>query len=111
MGLRNAAADGLFRRAERAGLRKGFGGSKPWLYVGTGLWTLRTVRRLGERKPEILVSETLKPGQRVIIANGRATIDDGEGALPSGGSARRTRKAARRGTRRGSRRKGGQATA
>ncbi|MCU1499368.1 MAG: hypothetical protein JWM47_3321, partial [Acidimicrobiales bacterium] len=67
---------GLLGMAERAGIARGlFGGSKGWLYVGTGLWTLRTLRRLGERKPEILLSEELRPGQRLVIANGRATID------------------------------------
>lgn len=68
---------GVLRTVERSGLRKGMAGSKPWFYVGTGLWTLRTVRRLAERKDEVLLSEVLKPGQRIVIANGRATIDDG----------------------------------
>ncbi|HEY4376344.1 MAG TPA: hypothetical protein VGM93_04265 [Acidimicrobiales bacterium] len=75
----SVAKDGLLRRLERTGVRKGlFGESKAWLYIGTGLWTLRTIRRLAERKPEILLSEELKPGQRLIIANGRATIDQGK---------------------------------
>ena len=76
MARRSAEGGGLLRNAERVGLRKGFNGSKPWFYLGTGLWTLRTVRRLGERKSEILVSETLKPGQRIIVANGRVTVDE-----------------------------------
>ena len=71
-------AGGIFRTLERTGVRKGlFGDSKAWFYVGTGLWTLRLVRRMAERKPEILVREQLKPGQRIVIANGRATLDDG----------------------------------
>ena len=78
MARRGAAGGGLLRTAERAGLRKGLNGSKPWFYVGTGLWTLRTIRRMGERKTEILVSETLKPGQRIVIANGRLTVDEAE---------------------------------
>jgi hypothetical protein len=89
---------GVFRLLERTGLRKGVsGGSKPWMYVGTGLWTLRTIRRLAERKEEILISEKLAPGQRIIIANGRATIDDLEVAAPvepKGRSRRAARKAA-----------------
>ena len=69
---------GLLRKLERTGVRKGlFGDSKAWFYVGTGLWTLRLVRRLAERKPDILLREELKPGQRIVIANGRATLDDG----------------------------------
>ncbi len=70
------ANGGLLRMAERAGISRGiFGASKGWFYVGTGLWTLRTVRRLAVRKPELLLSEVLRPGERLIIANGRATID------------------------------------
>ena len=81
---------GLLRSAERLGINRGlFGGSRSWLYVGTGLWTLRTVRRLAERKPEILISEELKPGQRIVIANGRATIDDAPAAPVTSGRRRR----------------------
>jgi hypothetical protein len=67
---------GWIRTLERTGITKGlFGASKPWFYVGTGLWTLRTIRRLAERKPEILLSEALRPGERMTIANGVATIE------------------------------------
>ena len=70
------ANGGLLRMAERAGIARGvFGTSKGWFYVGTGLWTLRTVRRLAARQPEILLSEELRPGDRLVIANGRATLD------------------------------------
>ena len=95
MATRDKAGGGLLRVAERAGLRKGMAGSKGWVYVGSGLWTLRTVRRMAERKPEILVSETLKPGQRMIIANGRVTLDDGEAPTAAGPAkpGRRGRKA------------------
>lgn len=75
---------GMLRTAERLGIARGvFGASKGWFYVGTGLWTLRTVRRMAERKPEILLSEELKPGQRVVVANARATLDQ----VPSGATA------------------------
>ena len=84
-----AAGGGILRTVERTGIRKGVGGSKGWFYVGTGLWTLRTVRRLAERKDEILISEELKPGQRLIISNGRATIEDGPPPPPKGRRARR----------------------
>lgn len=61
---------------ERIGVSRGlFGNSKGWLYVGGGLWTLRTVRRLSQRKSEVLLREELAPGQRLIIANDRATLD------------------------------------
>jgi hypothetical protein len=87
---RTASRGGLLRSAERLGINRGlFGGSRSWLYLGTGLWTLRTVRRLAERKPEILISEELKPGQRIVIANGRATVDDAPVAVPTSGRRRR----------------------
>jgi len=73
------ADGGLLRIAERAGVTRGlFGGSKGWAYLGTGLWTLRKVRQMGERKSEVLISETLGPGERIIIANGRATVEQAE---------------------------------
>lgn len=85
---------GLLRTAERLGVNRGiFGGSKGWFYVGTGLWTLRTVRRLASRKSEILLSEELKPGQRLVIANGRATLDEvAAQAQTGGGTSRRARR-------------------
>lgn len=84
MGQRSkgSGGGGPFRSLERLGISRGvFGASKGWMYVGGGLWTLRTVRRLAQRKSEVLIREELAPGQRLIIANGRATLDtpaDGE---------------------------------
>lgn len=70
---------GLLRTVERLGVNRGLvGGNKGWFYVGSGLWTLRTVRRMAERKSEILISEKLASGQRLIIANGRATVEEAE---------------------------------
>lgn len=66
---------GMLRRIEHLGMSRGRGGSRTWLYVGTGLWTLRTVRRLADRREEILISEPLRPGERLIIANNRPTLD------------------------------------
>jgi hypothetical protein len=66
---------GTLRRLEHLGMSKGRHGSKTWLYVGTGLWTLRTVRRLADRREEILISEPLRPGERLIIANNRPTLE------------------------------------
>jgi len=87
---------GVLRIAERAGISRGlFGGSKGWFYLGTGLWTLRTVRRLAERKPEILLSEKLEPGQRLVIANDRATLDTVAGAAVQAVGRRARRKQAR----------------
>ena len=77
MGRRSkSSGGGLLRTIERLGVSRGvFGSSRGWMYVGGGLWTLRTVRRLAQRKPEVLLREELAPGQRLIIANGRFTID------------------------------------
>jgi hypothetical protein len=82
-------AGGVLRLVERSGIRKGMNGSKGWFYVGTGLWTLRTVRRLAERNVELLVSEELKPGQRIVIANGKATIEGAPDPAPRGRRARK----------------------
>lgn len=70
-----AGGGGLLRTVERLGVNRGvFGGNRGWFYVGTGLWTLRKVRGLAQRQPEILLRETLRPGDRMTIANGVATI-------------------------------------
>lgn len=84
---------GMLRTAERLGINRGlFGGSKGWFYVGTGLWTLRRVRRMAERKSEILVTEELRPGQRLVIANGRTTLDQAPAQEPSGSGRWRRRR-------------------
>ena len=80
----------LLRSLEQTGIRRGlFGSSRAWLYVGTGLWTIRTMRRFAGRKTEVLISEELKPGQRIIIANDLATLDD---RAEGGSSGRRRRR-------------------
>jgi hypothetical protein len=78
----------IYNSVERTGLRKGMGGSKPWLYVGTGLWALRIMRRLGERREELLIQERLRPGDRLIIANDRPTLDGAPAPTPRGRRAR-----------------------
>lgn len=90
---RSGAASSLLRTVERSGIRRGLGGSKGWFYVGTGLWTLRTVRRLAERHDEVLISEVLRPGERMIIANGRATIESAPSAPAPPTKGRKARKA------------------
>lgn len=68
----------LFSYLRRAGTRKGFmGDSKPWLYIGAATWAYRLLRRMAHRKPEILLLEELKPGQRIIVSNNRPTVDVG----------------------------------
>lgn len=90
-----AGGGGILRTLERVGVSRGvFGSSRGWFYVGTGLWTVRKVRALGERKPEILLRETLRPGDRVVLANGVATIESAADTTP--GPAPRGRRARRR---------------
>lgn len=68
----------LLSYLRRAGTRKGImGDSKPWLYIGAATWAFRLLRRLAKQKPEILLLEELKPGQRIIVANDRSTVDVG----------------------------------
>lgn len=95
----------MLRTVERIGVSRGvLGASKGWFYVGTGLWTLRKVRSLGERKPEVLMSERLRPGDRIVIANGVATIESApsRAATESGatGRSRRARRKQKRAARR-----------
>lgn len=92
-GTKADGGGGLLRTLERAGVSRGvFGNSKSWLYVGSGLWTLRTMRRMAERKTEILVSEELKPGDRIVVANGRATLDASSPSEAPTGRRRRRRR-------------------
>ena len=84
---------GVLRRIEHLGMQRGRGGNKAWLYVGTGLWTLRTVRRLADRREEILISEPLRPGERLIISNNRPTVEAAAAKPPKG---RRAKKAHRK---------------
>ena len=85
---------GVLRRLEHLGMSKGRQGSKTWLYVGTGLWTLRTVRRLADRREEILISEPLRPGERLIISNNRPTIEATAPKPPKGRRAKRAHRKA-----------------
>jgi hypothetical protein len=84
---------GSLRRIEHLGMSRGRQGNKAWLYVGTGLWTLRTVRRLADRREEILISEPLRPGERITISNARPTL---EASAPKAPKGRRAKKAHRK---------------
>lgn len=87
---KNSGRGGPLRRLERAGVSRGiFGSSKGWMYVGGGLWTLRTMRRLAQRKTEVLLREELAPGDRLIISNGRPTLEGPAASEPSGRRRRR----------------------
>lgn len=79
MARAKAAPSGLLGRLQGIGFARGvLGRSGPWLWVWAGLWLFGKMRaRAGT---EVLLSERLEPGQRIVIANGRATVDDA--ALP-----------------------------
>lgn len=60
----------------RTGVRKGLlGGSRGWAAVAIGAWGYTKLKQLSHREPEVVFSEELKPGQRLIIANDRPTTD------------------------------------
>ena len=66
----------LVRLLRRNGVRKGiFGGSRGWAAVAVGTWGYTTLKRMARREPELVFSEELKPGQRIIISNNRPTVD------------------------------------
>jgi hypothetical protein len=62
-------------RLRRTGFRKGIQGNRTWLALGVVIWGGQKLRQLAKRDAEILVREELKPGDRMIIANGRVTVD------------------------------------
>ncbi|MBI2710753.1 MAG: hypothetical protein HYX34_13830 [Actinobacteria bacterium] len=64
---------GLLRRT---GFRKGvLGGSRGWTAAFVGVWGYRQLKRLAKREEEVVFRSELKPGERLVIANGRAAID------------------------------------
>lgn len=67
----------LITMARRAGVRKGvLGGNRGWLAVAVATWGWTKLKQMSEREAEVVLSEELKPGQRIVIANGRATVDN-----------------------------------
>ena len=59
----------------RNGVRKGiFGGSRGWAAVAVGTWGYTTLKRIARREPELVFSEELKPGDRIIITNNVPTL-------------------------------------
>jgi hypothetical protein len=65
----------LVTRLRRTGFRKGMTGNRTWLALGVAMWGAQQLRKLATRNAEVLVREELKPGDRMIIANGRVTVD------------------------------------
>lgn len=67
----------LVTMARRTGVRKGvLGGNRAWLAVAIATWGWTKFKQVSERQAEVVLSEELEPGQRIVIANGRATVDN-----------------------------------
>ncbi|MBV8949865.1 MAG: hypothetical protein JOZ99_03245 [Actinobacteria bacterium] len=58
----------LLRTLARTGLRRGLlEGRRPWLMIGLTATGLRIVARVMARKPQVVYSEKLSPGERIVI--------------------------------------------
>ena len=56
----------------RQGFKRGvLGGNRTWLVVGGAALGLRLLRKLSGSEPKVVYSEELKPGEALVIANGR----------------------------------------
>lgn len=58
----------LRTRSLREGLVKGRRG---WFAVGAVVWTLRGLRRLGQRRPQTISTEVLAPGETLQVSSRR----------------------------------------
>jgi len=66
----------ILRILRKNGLRRGIlGGNRAWAAVAVGTWGYSQLKRLSQRSAEVVFSEELKPGQRIIISNDRTTVD------------------------------------
>jgi hypothetical protein len=53
----------------RYGVSRGFlGGSRPWMVIGGVAYALRAVKWARKRDVEVLFSEEIKPGERLVIS-------------------------------------------
>lgn len=53
----------------RYGVTRGFfGGSRPWMVVGGVAYALKAVKWARKRDVEVVFSEELRPGDRLVIA-------------------------------------------
>jgi hypothetical protein len=53
---------------KRATLRGPLGGSRQWTIVWAVLLGVRLLRRFTKSKPEILLTETVRPGEALLIS-------------------------------------------
>lgn len=60
----------MLRSLTRLGLFRGLlGGSRFWLALGALAVGVRTIARMASRKPEVVYSEDLEPGQSLVITH------------------------------------------
>lgn len=60
----------LVVRAQRYGFAEGMRGKGGhWLALGVGAWGLQRVRAMAKKDTEVLFTEPLAPGQRIVITN------------------------------------------
>jgi hypothetical protein len=92
-------------RVQRLGISKGMAGAGGgWLAVGIGAWGLQRVRKLAAKDIEVLISEPLKPGDRIVITNETTThAEDEKARKKAKRQEKELAKAARRSGRRRSR--------
>jgi len=59
---------GLASAVRRKSIRKGlFGGNRFWMIVGAAAWAFRFARRLASKDETVISTESLKPGEILII--------------------------------------------
>jgi hypothetical protein len=64
-------------RLQRAGIRRGvFGTSRPWLVVAILTTGARLVRRLVAKEEDVVLRETLQPGETLLITHTGTARED-----------------------------------
>jgi hypothetical protein len=60
----------MLRSLTRLGLTRGLlGGSRVWMGLGAAAFGVRALSRLAARRPEVVYSEDLAPGQSLVITH------------------------------------------
>jgi hypothetical protein len=58
----------MFELLRRNGLNRGFlGGSRPWMVIGGIAYGARMVRWLARRRQEVVFSQEIRPGERLLV--------------------------------------------
>ncbi len=57
----------LVNRVFREGVRRGLGGSQPWMVVAVLAGTVRIARRITHPKPDVLWRQAMRPGDRFEV--------------------------------------------